>query len=171
MGATPIYKLRWPERVGEAADGPDGYKDLASDVEDQMVRFRQRSSYAGWMNPQPIIQPGQDVSILDFVVTPPVAGWMQFEYQVNIIGWAGGCFAGWVDLRLGPGNPAPRNRAQRWHNNCRGTMWYVTGRAAFPTLDLAPVRYTLNIRNEGASSNYIRIGYVPHSLQYYGGKP
>lgn len=39
MGATPTYKLPWPE-LGNLADGPDGYEDLAEAVEAALLTQR-----------------------------------------------------------------------------------------------------------------------------------
>lgn len=39
MGATPTFKLPWPE-LGNLADGPDGYEDLAEAVEAVLIAQR-----------------------------------------------------------------------------------------------------------------------------------
>ena len=82
MGQTDIYKLQWPERTGVPADGPDGYQDLATDVENQMIRMRSRTFTNGfYMNTGYVsVPPGQTTSLLDLNLTPPVAGWVQVEW-------------------------------------------------------------------------------------------
>lgn len=171
MGQTAIYKLRWPERVAVAADGPNGYRDLASDVEDQMIRFRTRNTYDGWLDTPVTINPGATKTLYSYLVTPTVRGWVIVEYQVNIIGWQGGIFAGFVRGYIGPeGGTLIQARTQRYHNEIAGTMWYTTGRMAYQTLDLAPIRFRLDLSADAGSSNYVRVPFLPFAFQQYGGK-
>jgi hypothetical protein len=136
-----------------------------------MIKFRSRSSFDGWMNPAITVNPNQTKVLMNQLITPTCRGWVTVEYQVNIIGWAGGIFAGWVYgyIGLASGSQAEARR-QRFHNELRGTMWYVTGRMSFPTLDLAPVRFHIDLYVDTGSSNYVRIPYLPFGVQHYGGK-
>lgn len=172
MGQTAIYKLRWPERTGGKPNGPNDYKNLASDVDDQMVRYRSRTSFEGWMNPAIIINPNQQKVITSQLITPRVRGWITVEYQLNIIGWTGGNFGGWTYAHIGLASASsqPLARAHRMHNEHSGTMWYTTGRMSFSTLDLQPIRFHIDVYNDLPSSNYLRVPYIPFSVQHYGGK-
>lgn len=172
MGQTSIYKLRWPERTGTAADGPDGYMDLATDIETQMIRMRQRSNSYGWQNPNVTVNPAEKKMLIDYLLTPTIPGWVIAEYQVALVGWGPGAnHAGNVYAHLGLGATPPVIRTQRWHNRAKGTMWWVTGRVAASTLTLAPLRFQVEVSCDTASSNYVRIPLLPNSIQYYGGKP
>lgn len=172
MGQTALYKLRWPERTGGKPNGPNDYKNLASDVEDQMIRFRTRNTYDGWLDNPIIATPGETKTLTSQLVTPTIRGWVAVEYQVNIIGWTGGNFGGWIQSFIGPADGVqPLARTHRMHNEASGTMWYSTGRIAYSTLDLKPIRWYIRISNDSLSSNTMRVPFLPFAVQQYGGKP
>lgn len=48
MGATNVFKLPWPE-LGDLADGPDGYQDLAAAVEAALLGQRDADDSLTWV--------------------------------------------------------------------------------------------------------------------------
>lgn len=172
MGQTDIYKLRWPERTGVAADGPDGYKDLAEDVEKQMIRMRGRASTMGGIPTTYIpVPPGESRSILDLNLVPPVAGWVQVEWWATFQ-WTPGTWHGArLVAQLGVPNLAQSIRVQRFQNRGMGMNGQYAGRLANPTTNRLGQRFQLACNTDTASDprGNFRVMRAAYSIQYYGG--
>ena len=174
MGQTDIYKLRWPERTGVAADGPDGYQDLATDIENQMIRMRSRTFAQGQITiPNTPIPPGQTKNIFDFNLAPPVAGWIQVEWWWSAQWKAGTWHGGTANASLGVPGLQQSTRASRWSNVGFAMNGQYCGRLANPTLNRLGQRFLLNITTDSGSDpagNWavFRAGYC---IEYYGGNP
>ena len=179
MGQTDIYKLRWPERTGVAADGPDGYQDLATDVENQMIRMRSRSSYSGFFGVPASsgqyvsVPPGQTKPLIDMNIIPPVAGWVQVEWFVTCQ-WKTGTWHGmWLDASLGVPTFLQAVRTQRGQNYGFGVNAQWGGRLANSTLNRLGQRFTLSCRTDAGSdpAGNFQVTRVGYAIQHYGGNP
>jgi hypothetical protein len=174
MGQTDIYKLRWPERTGVAADGPDGYKDLATDVENQMIRMRSRTYAQGQITiPNTPVPPGQTKTLMDFNLVPPVAGWVQVEWWWSAQWKAGTWHGGTAVASLGVPGLDQSTRASRWCNYGFAMNGQYAGRLVNPTTNRLGQRFLLSMYTDPGSDpagNFAvyRAGYC---IQHYGGNP
>lgn len=170
MGTTDIYKLRWPEKTGVPADGPDGYMDLAQDTEDQMIRMRERINYTPSSFPAVTVNQGQTGTLFDVTLDSKIPGWVQIEFNGQIYFGIYSNFAGTFTASVTKGGVTVVERKFRWQNNGAGLNSCMMGRIAAPTLDLVPQHFLLKSFIDPASATKVIHSRFSYCLQTYGGK-
>ena len=170
MGQTDIYKLRWPERTGVPADGPDGYKDLAQDTEDQMIRMRERINYTPSSFPAKAVNPGQTATLFDVTLDSKIPGWVQIEIHGQIYFGIYSNFSGMITATVTKGGYTVVERKFRWLGSGAGLNSLMMGRLAVPTIDLAPQRFVLKAFVDSASAGTVHHNRWSYCFQTYGGK-
>lgn len=170
MGQTDIYGLRWPEKTGVPADGPDGYKDLAQDTEDQMIRMRERINFDPRTFTEKSINQGQTATLFDVSLDSKIPGWTQIEFHGAI--WFGiySNFGGMLTASVTKGGVTVVERRLRWHNRGAGLSSFMMGRIAAPTIDLVPQRFTLTALVYPSSAGAVIHKRFSYCIQTYGGK-
>ena len=170
MGQTNIFKLRWPERTGVPADGPDGYKDLAQDTEDQMIRMRERINYTPSDFPEKSVSPGGTATLFDVTVDPKIPGWITIEVHGQLYWGVYGNFSGHLVASTTKGGYEVASRTFIWQCVGAGLNSTIMGRFAAPTLDLAPQRFQLIARVDYTSPGAVIHRRWSYVIQAYGGK-
>jgi hypothetical protein len=170
MGQTSIFKLRWPEKTGVPADGPDGYKDLAQDVEDQMIRMRERVAYTASTFPEKSVSPGATVTLFDVTVDPDIPGWVTIELHGQLYWGVYGNFAGTVTATMTKGGYETASRAFRWQSRGAGLNSTLMGRFAVSTLDMASQRLLVKAFVDTGSVGAVAHRRWSYIVQAYGGK-